>query len=217
MESDGVHTAVADGGWDLLVVEQRGTADVFLAGPMSKAMPVPYVEGSKYLAIHFQPGTYLRPVPASQVVDRTIPLPKVGDTGFRLGNTGLQIPTYDDVEALVAQLVRRELLLRDSVVAHALSRGQVLDLSARSVQRHFLRATGLTHASIRQIERAHRAAELLRQGTPILAVVDETGYSDQSHLTKSLKRFIGQTPARVLSASAPRVDSSSPSPRPDRR
>jgi len=28
-------------------------------------------------------------------------------------------------------------------------------------------------------------------------VVHETGYYDQAHLTRSLQRFIGQTPARI--------------------
>jgi methylphosphotriester-DNA--protein-cysteine methyltransferase len=65
------------------------------------------------------------------------------------------------------------------------------------VQRRFLRATGLTHGAVSQIERAHRAVALLRQGVSILDTVERAGYADQPHLTRSLKRLIGQTPAQL--------------------
>jgi Helix-turn-helix domain len=202
-ESDGVYTASADECWDLLLIKQDAITNVLLAGPMLRATPIPYVEGSEYFAIRFQLGIFLPHVPASQMMDRTILLPKVGKTSFWLGDSAWQIPTYDNVETFVAQLARRDLLLRDNVVVDAVLRGHTPALSARSVQRHFLRATGLTQNGIRQIERARLAVDLLQQGTPILTVVHETGYTDQSHLTKSLKRFIGQTPAQILSASKP--------------
>jgi AraC-like DNA-binding protein len=38
---------------------------------------------------------------------------------------------------------------------------------------------------------------LLRQGVPILDVVDGEGFSDQAHLTRSLKRFLGKTPRAI--------------------
>jgi methylphosphotriester-DNA--protein-cysteine methyltransferase len=57
--------------------------------------------------------------------------------------------------------------------------------------------TGLTHQTILQIERARLAARLLEQGMPILDVVFEAGYFDQPHLSRSLKFFIGQTPAQI--------------------
>jgi methylphosphotriester-DNA--protein-cysteine methyltransferase len=60
-----------------------------------------------------------------------------------------------------------------------------------------LRATGLTHGAVTQIERAHHAVALLRNGVSILDTVDRAGYADQPHLTRSLKRLIGQTPAQL--------------------
>ena len=68
----------------------------------------------------------------------------------------------------------------------------------RSAQRHFPRATGLTHCTVRQIERARHATNLLRQGVSILDTVYEAGYFDQAHLTRSLKYRIGQTPAEIV-------------------
>ncbi|MEZ4678761.1 MAG: helix-turn-helix domain-containing protein [Caldilineaceae bacterium] len=69
----------------------------------------------------------------------------------------------------------------------------------RSVQRRFRHVTGLTQGQVSQIERARLAVALLQQGVSILDVVDLAGYADQPHLTRSLKRFAGQTPAQILS------------------
>ena len=73
--------------------------------------------------------------------------------------------------------MRSGLLVRDPVVEAALH-GHLTDLSVRSVQRRFLRATGLTQSAIRQIERA-RAAALLEHGVSIFDTLDQAGYVDQ--------------------------------------
>ena len=62
------------------------------------------------------------------------------------------------------------------------------------------RATGLTLGGIGQIRRAERAVGLLRLGLPPLDVADQAGYADQSHLTRSLRRFVGRTPSQVAAA-----------------
>jgi AraC-like DNA-binding protein len=72
-----------------------------------------------------------------------------------------------------------------------------LDMSLRTVQRRFLQATGLSPVTIRQINRAQEAMTLLQEGVSILDTVTELKYSDQAHLTRSLKQFMGQTPAQV--------------------
>jgi AraC-like DNA-binding protein len=69
------------------------------------------------------------------------------------------------------------------------------------VQRRFLRATGLTHGALCQIESAQKATALLEQGVSILDTVELVGYADQPHLTRSLKRFVGRTPAEIVRAS----------------
>ncbi len=91
--------------------------------------------------------------------------------------------------------------MRDPAVEAAL-RGHKPDVSVRSLQYRFLRATGLPHKTIRQIERARGAASLLGQGGPISDAALELGYFDQAHLTNSLKRFVGRTPAQIARRSA---------------
>jgi AraC-like DNA-binding protein len=79
-------------------------------------------------------------------------------------------------------------------------RGGVDARSIRSAQRHFLRATGISHGAARQIARARRAAMLLQDGVPILDVVHAAGYYDQAHLTRSLRHRIGLTPLALSRA-----------------
>jgi AraC-like DNA-binding protein len=59
----------------------------------------------------------------------------------------------------------------------------------------------LTQSTIRQIERAKSAMDQLKRGVPILDVVHESGYYDQPHLTRSLKRWFGETPAEIAGLS----------------
>ena len=87
--------------------------------------------------------------------------------------------------------------MRDPIVDAALCQ-QPQAVSPRWVQHRFVRATGLSQGAIRQIERARYATTLLQQGVPIIETAGRAGYADQAHLTRSLKRFIGQTPARLL-------------------
>ena len=67
-------------------------------------------------------------------------------------------------------------------------------MSPRTLRYHFLQATGQSQKHIQQFERAQCAAELLHQGMPLVDVAQATGYFDQPHMTRALKRFIGHTP-----------------------
>jgi AraC-like DNA-binding protein len=82
-------------------------------------------------------------------------------------------------------------------VAEALS-GDVQGLSTRSVERRVARAAGLNRGAIERIRRAERAVELLSRGVPPADVASRTGYADQPHLTRSLRRFVGQTPSQIV-------------------
>ncbi|MGH3840103.1 MAG: helix-turn-helix domain-containing protein [Pseudonocardiaceae bacterium] len=129
-------------------------------------------------------------------------LPQVTRTSFFLEGSAWQFPDYDNADTFVDRLVREDLLRREPIVEEALQ-GHFEDLSLRSVQRRFLQATGVTQSTARQIERARYATLLLRQGVSISDTTLEAGYFDQPHLTRSLKFFIGQTPAQILLKNQP--------------
>ena len=193
---DGCFVGKADSSWGLIMITYKGATHVSLIGPSTRVASIPYRAGMDYLGICFQLGVFMPHHLVGNVVDTTIALPNATQHSFWLDDTPCPFPNYDNVEAFVEKLVQKKLLVRDHMVERALA-GHDQPRTQRTVQRHFLRTTGLTHGAIRQIERARAAAELLERGVPILDVVHATGYSDQPHLTNALKRFIGQTPAQI--------------------
>jgi methylphosphotriester-DNA--protein-cysteine methyltransferase len=131
------------------------------------------------------------------LVDDQVHLPAASATTFWLGSKAWPFPTYEHAETFVDRLVRAGLLLRDPLVEEALQ-GHLTDLTPRSVQYRFLHALGISQSAARQIERARYATVLLQQGVSVADTMWQAGYYDQPHLSRSLKRFIGQTPAELL-------------------
>jgi methylphosphotriester-DNA--protein-cysteine methyltransferase len=135
------------------------------------------------------------------LVDNVMFLPEAGSKTFWLNGSAWEFPTFENVETFVNRLVREEILVRDPVVGAVLC-DQPPALSFSTIRRRFLQVTGLTPGKVRQIERARKAATLLAQGASILDTVDKAGYFDQPHLTRSLKHFMGQTPAQIARAAS---------------
>ena len=155
--------------------------------------------GAEFFGIEFKIGSFMPHFLPKDLRDfRDVNFRGASGAKFWLQGSTWQFPTFDNAETFVKRLVHDELLVRDPIV-DAVLRGRTPDLSVRAVQYRFLRATGLTQKAIQQIERAHHAAQLLEQGGSIVDIVHQTGYFDQSHLTNSLKRFLGQTPSQLAS------------------
>ncbi|MBI5840748.1 MAG: helix-turn-helix transcriptional regulator [Chloroflexi bacterium] len=196
-ESAGYRIAPAGGCWAMLVERQGVRARLSIVGPMKKAMPMYYDGDVEFLVIKFKPGTFMPHLPVRNFLDSVVSLPEAASKSFWLNGSARQFPDYENAETFVDRLVRDGLLVREPVI-DAVLQGQPQAISSRSVQRRFLHATGLPHSSIRQITRARQAMTLLQRGVPILDTVHEAGYTDQPHMTKSLKHFIGQTPAQIV-------------------
>lgn len=197
-ECAGEFLSVAATNWELVITQLAGNIHVTVRGPETQAQPAYCPADGEWLGVVFKLGTYMPQLPPIQLVDEEVTPPLAGDHSFWLHGAAWELPTYENMDTFIAKLVREGLLVREPVVEAAL-RHQVTDLSPRSVQRRFLHATGLTQGTVSQIERARQAAALLCQGVSILDTVDLVGYADQPHLTRALKRFIGQSPAQLLS------------------
>jgi len=128
---------------------------------------------------------------------RDVALPPATGHSFWLNGSAIEYPGYDHAETFIKRLAKSGMLRRDPIVEDTLQR-RPGELSLRSVERHFLRSTGVPYATFRQIERARCATNLLREGVSILDVVSRLGYFDQAHLTRSVGRFIGETPSKII-------------------
>lgn len=186
----------ADEHWNFFFSQHEGKTRIAIEGPLTQAKQKTHPEGVEFLVIRFKLGTFLQDFPITSVLDGDTVLPGALNSSFWLDCMTWESPDFENAETFVARLARTSLLTRESVVDNALKQGEP-HYSMRTVRRRFLQATGLTPVAIRQIERARKAAALLQQGVPILDTVYETGYADQPHMTRALRRYIGQTPAQI--------------------
>lgn len=180
----------------MVVTWREGQAMFTVRGPETRATPLNCDVDGEWVGIEFRLGTFMPNLPVRSLVDNDLTLPGAGSRSFWLDGSAWQFPDFENADTFVDRLVREGLLVREPVV-DAVLRGQVSDMSARSVQRRFVQATGLSQQAIQQIERARTAMTLLQRGVSILDTVQEAGYYDQPHLTRSVKRFLGQTPTEI--------------------
>jgi AraC-like DNA-binding protein len=196
VEQDYSPVCPADVRWNLLFTKHHGRIRVSAEGATTAFVPKNQFEGVEFLVIKFKLGVFMPYLPAENLLNGDAILPEAAGKSFWLDGAAWQYPDFDNAETFVDRLVRDEVLVHDPVVTAALQ-DHPLAWSSRTVRRRFLRATGLTPKTIQQIERAKQAAALLEQGVSILDAVHEAGYADQPHLTRSLKRFVGFTPAQI--------------------
>jgi AraC-like DNA-binding protein len=197
-ERGGSFLSVAASHFEMAVTRHRGKVFLTLRGPETKATTIDCPAEGEWLGIRFKLGTFMpRFLPGSLRDQNDVTLPGATSRSFWLNSSAWQYPDFDNAETFIKRLAKAGLISRDPAVDAALQ-GQPRALSVRTTQRHFLRATGITYATFRQIERARHATNLLREGVSILDAVDLAGYFDQAHLTRSLRYLIGQTPTKII-------------------
>jgi AraC-like DNA-binding protein len=195
--ADAREMALPDGSWDLLFLRRGdGPLIAIQTGQIAAPLAVESQAGDEMLTIAFKPEVYMPRLPGRLTFNQGVQRPVEHDRRFWIDGERFEVPSFDNVEHLVAALSRKGLLERDPVVWRAL-RGASQRLDERTIQRHFAEVTGLGLKAFRQIDRAHEAARLLRQGQTPSQVAAELDFSDQAHLTHSLKRFLGKTPRQI--------------------
>ena len=193
----GVFHSIATCHWVMVVTHLGGKTFMTVRGPETKATLADCPGQGEWFGVLFKVGTFMPSMRADSLLDRAgVTLPNSARRSFWINGSAWEFPNFENMETFVNRLVRRGLIANDRSVKGAIQ-GEWQEVSTRTEQRRVLQVTGLTRGTIHQIERARRATSLLRQGQPILDVVYQTGYYDQAHLTRSLQRFIGQTPSRI--------------------
>lgn len=197
-ERAGEFLSVAAPTCELVVSRYRDRTFMTVRGPETRMTTVDCPPEGEWLGIRLEVGTFLPRFPPLTISGRRdVTLPQASTRSFWLDGSAWEYPTFENADTMVARLLEKGLITRDRTVEKLL-RGEVTTGSLRSVQRHFKRATGITHAAFRTIERARYATNLLREGVQVADVVHLAGYFDQPHLTRSLKYLIGQTPIEIM-------------------
>lgn len=192
--------SVANARSEIVVTHYQGQSRITLRGPETTATEAWCPPDARFIGIQFKPGVCLPDFPATTLLNRNdVNLPPAGHNRFWLKGAAWELPDYETADTFADWLARDGLLVHEPVVDSVL-RQHPLDLSLRTAQRRFLRATGLSHQSLFQIERARQATILLKDGHAILDTVAQLGYFDQPHLNRSLKQFIGLTPTQIQDA-----------------
>lgn len=203
-ERAGKFISAAASNWELVISTFDGKTMIAARGPETKASEADFPANAEFFGITFKLGTFMPQLPLKALMNRQDAiLPAASRNFFWLHGSVWERPTFENADVFVNRLIRQGLLVRDPLVEAALQ-GRTPDISLRSLQYRFVQATGLTHKTIQQIERAGRAVALLEQGRPIVDTAFELGYFDQAHLTNSLRRLIGKSPAQIAQRSMAR-------------
>ena len=198
VEADYSHSCPANILWNMLLVKYKGKTSLSAWGPETKSGMMTYPKDAEFLFIQFKLGSFMPNLPIRK--DTGLLLPDATGQSFWLDSSTWQFPDFENADTFVDWLVHDGLLVREPIV-EAVLQDHPQTLSSSAVRHRFLRATGVTQSYIRQLEQAQQAANLLAQGVSILDAVDQAGYADQPHLTRSLKRLMGFTPAQIARAS----------------
>src|SRR5258708_11973162 len=150
-ERAGSFISLALSHWQMCIWRYDVKTTLTVRGPETKATPSPVPENAEYIGIVFKLGTFMPHLPASNLVDGARNLPEATSKSFWLNSASWQFPDYENVDTFVDRLMRDGLLVLEPVVDATLQ-GHLTDLSLRSTQRRFLRASGLSLSPFYQID-----------------------------------------------------------------
>ncbi len=201
-ERAGQFHSMATSNWVMVVSRHQGRIFLTVRGPETQASTADCPAEGEWVGIHFSLGSFMPLLPPGELRDRNgLTLPGATRRAFQLDGSAWEYPGYDNADTFVNRLVKKGLVVTDRRVVDTLQ-DRPDPRSPRSGQRDVLRATGMTQAGIRQVQRARRATLLLQGGAPTLQVAHDLGYYDQAHLTRSMKHYVGQTPGQIARGEA---------------
>jgi hypothetical protein len=200
----GSFISTAESHWEMVVTRYRRRTVLTVRGPETRATAAYCPPETEFMGIVFKLGAFMPRFPVELVMNRRdLNLPQAGRNSFWLDSSAWEFPRFENADVFVNRLVHEGLLVHDRLVDVAL-RERPTSKSRRTVQRRFVKATGLTYNAVFQIRRARYATNLLTKGVSILDAVHKAGYSDQPHMTRALKRFMGQTPGQIAGGESAR-------------
>jgi AraC-like DNA-binding protein len=188
---------VPDGCADIIVGLSQPTA----VGLADEAAVFDLAAGSWCVGVRLRPEAVasVLGVPGVELRNRSVPLEDVVGAGRARalvdtvldGRPDERLATEPDPRLRAAL----DLLRRDTVDGTA----DRLGLSGRHLRRLLLHEVGLGPKDLQRVARLRR---FLDHGGPLATAAVESGYADQAHLTREVKRLCGLPPAALLTERA---------------
>ena len=201
--SDTTGMVLPDGRVDVIWIEG---AEPLVAGPQTRAVPRPLQPPFTAIGMRFHPGAgpALLGLAAYELVNLHVPLSQV-DTRQAVALSRRLEAAADADEALRAlaagldgepdPLVRAAARLLDGPGATVDAVAHAIALSERQLQRRFRDHVGYGPKTLQRILRFQRL--LGAEAEALARAALESGYADQAHLSREVRRLAGLTPVRL--------------------
>jgi AraC-like DNA-binding protein len=179
---------------------------VFVAGPDTVAELAPSVPGTRSFALRFGCGSGpgVLGVPASELVDREVPLEQLWPAAEvrRLAEAADPMAALEEVATRRWRSPDRAMVGLAAAARAGRPVGEIADrcgLSPRQLQRRSRAAYGYGPKTLARVLRFQRALALVRGGQPPAMVAALAGYADQPHLTREVRALAGVPLSRLRS------------------
>lgn len=201
VEEDASYTDAANEFWGIAFSRRHERAELVatLIGPSTQPRVLDMVAGEVGWGVELPAHVFLRHVPKLSLLGEMRELP-CDETFVELGGVRLPVPPFDDADALerfVGLLHQQGVLVADDDLAAAMA-GERPAYSERQLRRRSSSAAGLGQKQLQQLARARAAYRLLHEGMSLAEAAVAAGYSDQAHMTRSMRAVAGMSPAKIL-------------------
>ena len=162
-----------------------------VVGPFTSAIVVPVVAGGEVSGLRLRPGAFtaLTGVPASELVDLTVPVEELLGRRARLAALAADADAPDPLAEAAMGACDLGALARDA------------GYSPRHLRRRLLLATGLGPKRLQRIGRMQRALTAGR-GESWARTAVEQGWHDEAHMANDVGALAGATPHALLGTPA---------------
>jgi AraC-like DNA-binding protein len=212
------HRVLPDACLDLVFFQGQPPAVI---GPWTESFIAALAPGTRITGVRFHPGkaAAILGLPASELINQEAALGDIWRAALRepFARVGDFAPFRARRSALEAALVRH---VRNVAPADATVRGairwlarnpsaridelsQLTGISSRQMQRRFSAAVGYGPKMFQSVLRFQRLLYLASRSAGECGLADlaaRSGYADQSHMNREVRRFAGKSPSELLSS-----------------